>query len=101
MLIEQHLALEIMGLDEIAIDQAKMADAGPNQGIGQDGTQGPATTKCNMAIEQPALAFFAHAREAHLPAVAFESGVHYSPSSLSPKPESRSATARIDCFGHF
>src|SRR5262249_16688969 len=35
-LVEKHLALKVVGLDEIAVDQAQVADAGADQSIGQN-----------------------------------------------------------------
>ena len=69
--VEEHLPLEIVRLDEVAVDEAQMADAGADQRVGQHGAQRTAADEGDAAVQQPPLAFFADAAESHLPAVAF------------------------------
>ena len=42
LLVEEHLPLQVGRFDEVAIDDADMADAGANQGVGQHGAEGAA-----------------------------------------------------------
>ena len=60
-LVEQHLPLQVAGLDEVAVDEAQMADAGADQGVGQHGAQGAAAAQGHVAVEQLALALLADA----------------------------------------
>ena len=58
-----------------------------DQGVGQHGAEGAAAAQGHPAVEQLALARFADAVEAHLPAVAFEGNVghaSFSVGSLDP-----------------
>src|SRR5262249_37338085 len=64
-----------MGLDEIPVDDAYEAYAGPHQRVGDHGPQRAAAAKGDAGLQQLALAFFEDATEAHLPAVAFEGGI--------------------------
>src|SRR5262249_4609183 len=59
--IKQYLALEVMRLDEIAVDDAQVTDTGPYQGVGQHGAQSAAATECDAAIAEPDLALGADA----------------------------------------
>ena len=63
-----------------------MADTGPDQGVCQDSPQRPTAAQRHMTGQQPALAFFADAVKAHLPAVAVEVDVHHSLSSSCSTP---------------
>src|SRR5207245_8295082 len=82
-LVEEHLPLEVVRLDEVAVHDADVADAGAYQDVGQDGAQRAAAAERDVAGEQPALARFANAVEAHLPAVAVEGNVGHAYSSGS------------------
>ena len=70
--VEEHLPLQVVRFDEVAIDQAQMADAGPHQRVGQHGAERSAAAQGDVAISELLLPGFAHAVEAHLPAVAIE-----------------------------
>ena len=74
-LVEQHLPLEVVRLDEVAVDDADEADAGADQVVGQHGAERTAAAQRDAAVEQLLLARFADAGETHLPAVSFEGGV--------------------------
>ena len=74
--VEEDLALQVVRLDEVAIDQPKMSDAGTDQDVGQNSAEGTAAAQRHMAGKQTALALHADAVEAHLPAVSFQRHVH-------------------------
>ena len=62
-LVEQDLALKVMGLDEVAVDDPDRAHAGPGQVVGQHGPQRPAAAERDPALQQRALAGLAELRE--------------------------------------
>src|SRR5262249_3709722 len=81
--VEQHLPLQVARLDEIAVDQPQMADAGANQSVGQHRAQRATAAQRHTRIEQTPLTVFADAGETNLPAVALQRYVcrHASPFS--------------------
>ena len=56
--VEEDLTLKVVRLDEIAIDDADEADAGPHQGVGDHGAERAAAAQGDTAFEQLALALF-------------------------------------------
>src|SRR5262249_33303795 len=87
-LVEKYLALKIIRFDEIAIDEAKVAHAGPAQRIGEHGAERSAATQSHMALQEALLAFLADAEKTHLATVAIEIHIciHSSASFSSPSP---------------
>ena len=71
-LVEEDLPLEVVRLDEVAVDEPDVADAGADQGVGQHGAERPAAAERDAAGQQPALARLAEAGEADLAAVAVQ-----------------------------
>ena len=71
--VEQHLAVQVVGLEKVAVDDPHEADAGAHEQIGRHAAQGAATADEHARREQPPLPFFAERREAHLAAVAIKS----------------------------
>ena len=55
-LVEEHLPLEVVRLDEVAVDDPDVADAGADQVVGQHGAERPAAAERDAAGQQPALA---------------------------------------------
>ena len=72
LLVEEHLALEVVGLDEVAVDDADRPDARAGEVVGQHGTERPAAAERDPAFQQGTLARLAELRKADLPAVAVE-----------------------------
>jgi len=70
-LVEEDLALQVAGFDEVAIDQAQVADPGADKRVGQYGPQRPAAAESDVTVQEPPLTLLADAVEAHLTAVAF------------------------------
>ena len=52
LLVEEDLALEVVGLDEVAVDDPEMADAGAGQVVGQHGPERPAAAERDPARHQ-------------------------------------------------
>src|SRR5439155_22369545 len=78
---------EVARLDEVAVDDAQKADAGPHQHVRQHRAQRPAAAQRHARGRQLLLPGLADAVEAHLPAVALEGRVrHQSASSSYPSP---------------
>src|SRR5262249_55612052 len=102
-LVEKYLTLEVAGFDEIAVDQAQIADTGADQGIGQYRAQGAATAQRHFRLQQSLLSVLADAGKAHLPAVALQGrfGNHASSPSPMPKFSKNSLKKRWCCLGHF
>ena len=71
-LVEEDLPLEVVGLDEVAVDDPDVPDPGPDQVVGQHGPQGPAPADRHPRGHQLALAGLAQGGEPDLPAVAVE-----------------------------
>ncbi len=71
-LVEEDLALQVMGLDEVAIDDADHPDPGPGQVVGQHRSQGAATAEGHSALQERPLARLAELREPGLAAIAVE-----------------------------
>src|SRR5207249_6979389 len=65
-LVEQGLALQVRGLNEIAIDDFDVANAGANEKIGSGGSDCAASNDARPCGEQALLPFRASPREKHL-----------------------------------
>src|SRR5262249_46937134 len=102
-LVEQHLALQVARLDEVAVYETQVADAGAHQGVGQHRAQGAATAQRHARVRQFALALGANAVEAHLPAIAFQGSIvcHSVSPSVKPMSERKFFRAWTSCLGHF
>ena len=72
LLVEEDLALEVVRLDEVAVDDPDVADARADQVVGQHGPERPAAADRDPAGHQLALAGLAQRGEADLAAVAVE-----------------------------
>src|SRR5205823_3278589 len=83
-LVEEHLALKVTRLDEVAVDEAQVADAGADEDVGQHGAQRAAAAQGDVGVAQALLPFFADAVKAHLPAVAFQGWICRHASSPAP-----------------
>ena len=70
--VEQHLPLQVVELEKIAIDDPQLADAGAGQRVGEHRPQRPAAADERPAGQQAPLPLFAERREANLPHVAVE-----------------------------
>ena len=66
LLVEEDLPLEVVGLDEVAVDDPEVADAGAGEVVGQHGPERAAAAERDPAVQQGALAGFAQGREADL-----------------------------------
>src|SRR5262249_29621876 len=73
--VEEYLALKIMRLDEIAVDDADHADAGARKVIGEYGSERSAATECHAAGQKRALPLFSELRKPDLRAVSIELAV--------------------------
>jgi hypothetical protein len=60
-LVEEDLALEVRGLDEVAVDQGKGADAGAREQRSGGGAGGATTDQRDVRLGEPPLARFADA----------------------------------------
>ena len=69
-LVKEELALEVTQLDEIAIDQSKMAHAGSGEQLGLDASQRSTADDGNTGRPDSRLPFFAQRSEAGLAGVA-------------------------------
>src|SRR5580658_3282029 len=69
LLVEEHLALKIALLDEIAIDEGKFADSRAREQAGGGGTGGSDTDQGNMGLLKLLLAFRADAWKEYLPRI--------------------------------
>ncbi len=69
--IEEGLTLQVRGLDEIAIDDSEVADAGANEQIGSGSADSAATDDGRPRGEQPLLPFRADPAEKHLARIFF------------------------------
>ena len=78
--VEQGLALQVAGLDVVAVDDAQGADAGARQQAGSGRAGGAAAHNGNPGRPQALLSFGADAVEQHLPRVAFLRSQRHSPS---------------------
>src|SRR5262249_20740297 len=52
-LVEEHLALQVADFDEVAIDQAQMAYAGPDERVGQHGAQRATAAEGDVTMQEP------------------------------------------------
>ena len=68
--VVEELPLQIVELDEIAIDDAHEADAGADERFGDDGAEGTAAADERAAGGESLLPFFAEGGEADLAVVA-------------------------------
>ena len=75
-LVVQHLPLQIVQLQEIAIDDSQLADTGPRKGVGNHTSQRAAAADERTAGSQSTLPFFAYGRISHLPGITGE-GIHF------------------------
>ena len=71
-LVEKDLPLQVVGLDEVAVDDAERADAGPGEVVGQHGAERTAAAERDPALHECTLAGLAELRETDLPAVTIE-----------------------------
>jgi hypothetical protein len=69
--IEKRLALEVRGLDEVAVNDFDGPNAGANEKVGRSSANGAATNDSGARSQQPLLAFEANSGEEHLPRVFF------------------------------
>jgi hypothetical protein len=67
--VEEHLALEVGGLDEVAVDESQPADAGASQEAGGGGTGGADADDGDVGSSKELLAGFADAGEEDLAGV--------------------------------
>ena len=72
LLVEEDLPLEVVGLDEVAVDDPEVPDARADQVIGQHGPECTAAAERDPAFQQGALAGFAQGGKADLARVAIE-----------------------------
>src|SRR5205814_1179051 len=83
-LVEENLTLQVAGLDEVAVDQAQVADARADERVGQHGPQRSAAAQGDVTVQQPPLPLLPDAVEAHLAAVAFQRQFHLIPLLVHP-----------------
>jgi hypothetical protein len=69
-LIEEHLSMEVMGLNEVSVDDAEVADTRAHEGIGEHAAQRSAADEYRAGGEQAFLAFLTKRGEKHLPGIA-------------------------------
>ena len=74
-LVEEDLALEVGGLDEVAVDEGEVADAGAGEQRGGGGSGGADADNGDACFGEQALALRADAGEEDLPGVAVCKGV--------------------------
>ena len=74
LLVEEPLALQVVQLDEVAVDDAQMADAAPRQVVGDHRAGRAAADQHDGRVQQPALAGLAQVGEDDLAGVAGEVG---------------------------
>lgn len=67
--VEEHLALEVGGLDEIAVDEGEMADAGAGEQAGGGGTGGTDADDNGVGVAEAFLAGLADAGKEDLAGV--------------------------------
>ena len=72
LLVEEDLALEVVRLDEVAVDDPDVADPRARQVVGQHGAERPAAADRHPAGHELALARLAQRGEPDLAAVAVE-----------------------------
>jgi hypothetical protein len=70
-LVEEDLALEVGGLDEVAVDEGEVADAGAGEQAGGGGSGGPDADDGDVGVGEEVLAALADAGEEDLAGVAF------------------------------
>ena len=92
LLVVQHLALQVVELDEVAIDDPHEADAGANERFSHHRAQRPATAHQRPGRRQPPLPFFAQRREAGLAIVTRWCGLRSC--SIHPVPGAKSTGRR-------
>jgi hypothetical protein len=64
--VEEDLALQVVGLDEIPIDDPQVPDAGANEMVRQNGPQRSASTERDPAFHEGSLTRFTQCGEANL-----------------------------------
>ena len=67
---EEHLTLEVGGLDEVAVDDGEVADAGPREQTGGSGSGGSAADEGNVSGGELLLASDTDGRKKTLPGIA-------------------------------
>ena len=72
--VEEHLALEVGGLDEVAIDEGEMTDAGAGEEAGRGGSGGTDADDGDAGAAEILLAGLTDAGEEDLAGVAFAVG---------------------------
>jgi hypothetical protein len=72
LLVEEDLPLEVVRLDEVAVDEPDVADPGADEVVRQHGAERPAAAEGDAAGHQPALARLAQPVEADLAAVTIQ-----------------------------
>ena len=69
LLVEEHLPLQVVGFDEITVNDSDFAHPGPHQQAGDVGAQRAAADDDGAAAVKPGLAFLADARKHRLAGV--------------------------------
>src|SRR5208282_2238338 len=72
LLVEEDLPLQVVGLDEITVDDSQAAHSGPRQVVGQHGPERTAAAERDLAREQGTLAGLAQGGETDLSRVTLE-----------------------------
>ncbi len=73
--VEEDLALEVVEFDKVAVADAEEAEAGADEGVGEDGAEGAAAEEDGAGVAEAVLAVGADAFEEDLAGVAGEGGV--------------------------